>query len=255
MIRKIPFYSYNVRDRLTNVTKGANATTINYRSDGLRYSKTTNADTVQYHYNLAGKVIAEVDGTGNITANYVWGPDRTLVKKDSTGGDYYYLYNGHGDVVQLIDRNGNVVNNYEYDKWGNFLSNNETISNPFKYAGEIFDEETGLYYLRVRYYDPKDGRFINEDSFEGTVTNPLTLNVYSYVSNNPLLYIDPSGNIKLTQYTKLFSGTMDGITGLSGLLNFFSPDMLKGLVELGKAIANGYIEIKQSRKLLQSQHG
>lgn len=48
------------------------------------------------------------------TSNYVWGPDRVLVKNIVGGGDYYYLYNGHGDVIQIVDRNGNVVNNYEY---------------------------------------------------------------------------------------------------------------------------------------------
>ena len=102
-------YSYDVREKLVNVTKDTNSTKIDYRSDGLRYAKTSGVNAVQYHYNLAGKVIAESDVAGNIISNYVWGPDRALVKKDSTGGEYYYLYNGHGDVVQLIDRNGNVV--------------------------------------------------------------------------------------------------------------------------------------------------
>lgn len=112
----------------------------------------------------------------------------------TNGQDYYYLYNGHGDVIQIVDRNGNVVNSYEYDEWGNIRTSNETISNPFKYAGEIYDEETGLYYLRARYYDPALGRFINEDTVEGQIDNPLSLNLYSYCYNNPLIFIDPTGN-------------------------------------------------------------
>ncbi|MBU5334383.1 RHS repeat-associated core domain-containing protein [Anaerocolumna aminovalerica] len=72
--------------------------------------------------------------------------------------------------------NGNVVNNYKYDEWGNILENKETISNPFRYAGEIYDQETGLYYLRARYYDPAIGRFINEDPVEGQIENPLSMN-------------------------------------------------------------------------------
>lgn len=72
--------------------------------------KGSDIKTVQYHYNLNGEVIAEGDSTGNIKVNYVWGPDRTLVKKDmTTGKDYYYLYNGHGDVIQVVDTFGNVV--------------------------------------------------------------------------------------------------------------------------------------------------
>ncbi len=48
--------------------------------------------------------------------------------------------------------------------------------------------------MRARYYDPALGRFLNEDSFEGQVSNPLSLNLYTYCINNPLIYIDPSGH-------------------------------------------------------------
>ncbi|MFC0335616.1 RHS repeat-associated core domain-containing protein [Paenibacillus sepulcri] len=116
------------------------------------------------------------------------------MKKDiASAKEYYYLYNGHGDVVQIIDRNGAVVNAYTYDEWGNITQQSETIPNSFKYACEIYDNETGLYYLRARYYDPSMGRFINE-AYEGQVTNPLSLNLYTYVQNNPLGFVDPSGN-------------------------------------------------------------
>ncbi|HCF70301.1 MAG TPA: hypothetical protein DER33_01695, partial [Syntrophomonas sp.] len=106
---------------------------------------------------------------------------------------YYYLYNGHGDVIQVIDEAGNTVNSYSYDEWGNILSSQEQIANPMKYAGEYYDEETGLYYLRARYYDPTIGRFISRDSVEGDITNPLSLNSFTYCTGNPLFYQDPSG--------------------------------------------------------------
>ncbi len=73
-------------------------------------------------------------------------------------------------LSQMVDRNGNVVNNYAYDEWGNITTGSETVSNPFKYAGEVYDSERELYYLRVRYYHLSIGRFINEDSFEGKTT-------------------------------------------------------------------------------------
>jgi RHS repeat-associated protein len=68
------------------------------------------------------------------------------------------------------------------------------MSNPFKYTGEVFDDESGLYYLSARYYDPSVGRFINEDSYEGQLNNPLSLNQYTYVQNNPSRYTDSSGH-------------------------------------------------------------
>ncbi|MGO4185412.1 RHS repeat-associated core domain-containing protein [Paenibacillus sp. TAF43_2] len=49
-------------------------------------------------------------------------------------------------------------------------------------------------YLRARYYDPSIGRFITKDTYEGEITNPLTMNLYVYTANNPLRYIDPSGH-------------------------------------------------------------
>ncbi|MBE9918402.1 RHS repeat-associated core domain-containing protein, partial [Paenibacillus donghaensis] len=168
-------------------------------------------------YNNSGEVIAELNGTNQAIANYIWGPDRLLAKKEAaTGKNYLYLYNGHGDVVQIIDPTGQVVNKYQYDEWGNILSEQEQIQNSFKYAGEILDEETGYYYLRARYYDPMDGRFISKDSYEGKVVNPLSLNLYTYVNNNPLINIDPSGHDAIIITNPNLANPTDGkLAGLS----------------------------------------
>ncbi len=101
--------------------------------------------------------------------------------------DYYYIYNGHGDVVAMADKNGNIVNEYSYDPWGKILSETETVNNSIKYAGEYYDKETGLIYLRNRYYDPTIGRFITEDPARDQ------LNWYTYCNNNPIMFVDPSG--------------------------------------------------------------
>lgn len=92
----------------------------------------------------------------------------------------------------------------------------ENISNPPKYAGEVYDQETGLYYLRARYYDPALGRFINEDIYEGQINNPLSLNLYTYCYNNPLSYIDPTGHT-----AKDF---------MMGLVNALDDNLTKGLI-------------------------
>ncbi|WP_433939811.1 RHS repeat-associated core domain-containing protein [Paenibacillus lautus] len=70
----------------------------------------------------------------------------------------------------------------------------ETVPNVMRFAGEYWDETTGLQYLRARWYDPGTARFMGEDTYEGTLTNPLSQNFYTYVHNNPLRYIDPSGH-------------------------------------------------------------
>jgi len=189
-------YTYNVWDQLTSADNDGTVTTFEYEPQGMRIKKTNPTETIRYTYDHNGRVIAEADASFAVQANYVWGPDRLLQKRDTATGDrYYYLYNGHGDVVQIVDQEGEVVNEYEYDEWGNITNQiDEGTHNPFKYAGEIYDDETGLYYLRARYYDPSMGRFINKDSFEGQIDNPLTLNLYTYVHNNPLTNVDPTGH-------------------------------------------------------------
>ena len=71
--------------------------------------------------------------------------------------------------------------------WGNFLKREETIANHFTYFGQTYDEETGLYYLRARYYDPTTGRFTQQDTAEDGY------NWYVYGNNNPVMFVDPSG--------------------------------------------------------------
>ncbi len=80
-----------------------------------------------------------------------------------------------------------------YDEWGNILFCSEQIENPIRYAGEYYDQESELYYLRARYYDPVTGRFISKDSVEGDITNSLTLNHYIYCADNPLAFVDSEG--------------------------------------------------------------
>ena len=108
--------------------------------------------------------------------------------------------------MQIVDESGKIVNSYAYDEWGNILEQEEELSNPMRYRGEYYDEESGFYYLRARYYDPTLGRFITRDSYEGQLTNPLSLNLYTYCHNNPLKYVDPSGHIIETGLDVLSAG-------------------------------------------------
>lgn len=104
------------------------------------------------------------------------------------------LSNDHGDITELQDNTGQTLNS-SYDVWGNILSQEELVHNPFRYSGEYWDDSTKLQYLRTRWYDPNIGRFINEDTYEGELNNPLSQNLYTYVHNNPLKYTDPSGHM------------------------------------------------------------
>ncbi|MEK4236221.1 RHS repeat domain-containing protein [Paenibacillus sp. FSL H7-0714] len=215
-------YQYDLFNTLISITKGSSTTSFDYDAGGMRYKKTNGTNVKQYRYNTNKEVISEVNGSNAVIADFVRG-DRLLVKKDRlTNKDFYYLYNGHGDVIQIVDKSGAIVNFYAYDEWGNITSQIEETQNSFKYAGEIYDEETGLYYLRARYYDPSVGRFLNEDTYEGEIDNPLSQNLYTYVHNNPLIYTDPTGN-----YCESADGRFSHSNGCTNLNSIYVPDRIK----------------------------
>ena len=111
----------------------------------------------------------------------------------------FYLFNAHGDVTALTDAVWTITKSYDYDAFGNETNPNAADDNQFRYCGEYFDKETGTIYLRARYYDPAIGRFITEDSYSGDIKDPLSLNLYMYGHNNPVMFVDQSGNvIKIT---------------------------------------------------------
>jgi RHS repeat-associated protein len=188
---------YDERNHIKKVTKDGKEVSYKYNGDGLLYERTENCITSRFYYdgnNLIAEGTVQADSSSVKKAEYLYG--NQLVSKDSnTGAKAYYTFNGHGDVKELRDATGGLLNQYSYDIWGNSQAIIETDKeNPFLYSGEYWDKATSLQYLRARWYDPSLGRFISEDTYAGDYKNPLSLNLYSYVENNPLKYWDPSGH-------------------------------------------------------------
>jgi len=104
------------------------------------------------------------------------------------------VQNAHGDVVNLTDADGAVTKTYHYDAFGVEQNIADSDENAFRYCGEYFDTETGTVYLRARYYQAAIGRFTQRDSYAGKNGEPLSLNLYTYCANNPVIYFDPSGH-------------------------------------------------------------
>jgi len=116
--------------------------------------------------------------------------------------------------VGLADATGNVINQYTYDLWSGSLTTSESVVQPFRYSGGMWDSSANLQYPRARWYSSGMGRFISEDTYEGQIDNPLSLNLYAYVGNNPLTRWDPTGH-KITDDKYLTSSDqslMDGYT-------------------------------------------
>ncbi|TYQ13252.1 UNVERIFIED_CONTAM: RHS repeat-associated protein [Acetivibrio alkalicellulosi] len=198
------FYEYDGFNRLIGFTGDGMTISYTYNGSGLRTGKTVNGVRTTYVWD-GQNIVLEIDGANNVKSKYIRGVN-LISRYDSESNLMFYLYNGHGDVTHLVPIHGDVIN-YDYDSFGNEKDPTEGDTNPFRYAGEYWDEETGTYYLRARYYDPGIGRFICEDSFWGFDNDPLSLNLYTYCANNPVLFIDPDG-----EFWQVAAGALIGAT-------------------------------------------
>ncbi len=207
-------YTYDYENRLTKVEvqvddKGRKTITFKYDPFGRRIEKTitkhrngtTRAKSYAYVYDNEDIILEYMTRTkGNKTrtaiTRYLHGPgiDEPLAmeKEDRV---YYYHADGLGTITALSNQNGKVVQRYKYDSFGKRRHRDHKVNQPYTFTGREWDKETGLYYYRARYYDPEIGRFISKDpiGFAGGDTN-----LYRYVGNSPLNWIDPLGLIWAT---------------------------------------------------------
>ena len=189
-------------------------TTFAYDGAGRRVSK----GSIFFTYDSDGRLIKQSDGLEFIYDN------SGVAGVIYNGATYLYRKDAQGNIIALLDSNGNVVVEYKYDAWGNHEAevadeNYATLANlnPYRYRGYYFDEETGLYFLQTRYYDPETGRFISRDSIgyaDPEVINGL--NLYAYCGNNPVMNIDPTGNA-------WWDWLLGGLTLLAGVALCFVP--------------------------------
>lgn len=184
-------YEYDVWNQLSKSSTSGGTVSYEYNGEGLRTKKITNGVTSQYVYEY-DQVILETDGSGKQTAFNLYGTN-LLTRKAGTE-QYYYLYNGHADVTALVNNAGEVKASYYYDAFGNVTESTGTVNSPVRYSGYQYDEESKLYYLNARYYDPSIARFMSEDTYRGEEDDPLSLNLYAYVNNEPIMYSDPTGH-------------------------------------------------------------
>ncbi|MDH4240573.1 MAG: hypothetical protein OEW48_13515 [Phycisphaerae bacterium] len=187
-------YYYDCENRLTDVndkSTGNPVASYSYDYQGRRISKTVSGVTTKYCYDGA-RVIAEYDGSNNLLRKFIYGPgiDKPICMIDVADSNtvYYYHFDGLGSVIALSDQNADLVESYSYDVFGQ-PSNTSDVNNPYLFTGRRYDDETGLYYYRARYYDPHTGRFLQTDPL-GYIAGT---NLYVYCGNSPIGFVDPMG--------------------------------------------------------------
>ena len=188
-------YTWQNGRQLQKMQKSGVTAEFVYNADGLRVQKTING--VATKYTLHGKNIVHMT-SGTDELHFFYDAQNRPAVVVYNGMAYAYVKNLQGDIVAILDENGNAVVSYGYDAWGAPLwctgELAETLGKvqPFRYRGYVFDEETGLYYLRSRYYNPQWGRFANADALIGA-GKLLSHNLFAYCSNCSVCYTDASG--------------------------------------------------------------
>jgi RHS repeat-associated protein len=176
---------FDQEDRLSTYTRGTTAATYTYDGNGLRMSKTVNGATSSFVWDVGQGVPTVLSDGANL---YIYGPGGAPLEQISGSTALWLHHDQLGSTRLLTNAAGEDVGADTFTPYGKVAASSGTASTPFLFAGQYRDSESGLYYLRARYYDPATGQFISRDPAAATTRAP-----YSYASNNSINTADPSG--------------------------------------------------------------
>ena len=178
-------FSYNSRHQQTRVeTETGSVQENRYDAEGLRFELLENGRRTSFVYH-DGELLQE-EGREEQGTSYHLGAGMEAFRRGQELS--YYHRDEQLSTTFITGGHGDVLNSYQYDAFGIPLDTTEQLNNRIRYTGQQYDDVTGQYYLRARYYNPVAGRFMQEDVYQGD-----GLNLYAYCGNNPVVYDDPSG--------------------------------------------------------------
>ena len=166
---------------------------------------------VEFEYDYAGNRIKKKNNTGpttvyvssfyelrsdGIITKHIFDGIRRIVSKQNDGSCFWYHTDHLGSTGLLTDKNGKVVQQYSYYPFGSSRTNIGFVTNiNYRFTGQEYDPETGLYNYNARLYDPVIGRFLSADTIIYLTYYSQDFNRYTYCRNNPVIYTDPSGHV------------------------------------------------------------
>ena len=184
--------TWDENHQLASVADTSVTTSFLYDADGNRVKTTTGSESTVYvgggvyEYQTAGANTTE-------TSYYTLGGRSVAVRNDS---DLHYLAQDHlGSTSLTRDESSGSVAVHRYSPYGAPRGSSAPTETDHTYTGQIADAATDLMFYNARYYDPGIGRFISPDSIIPNAADPQDLNRYAYVRNNPVNFVDPSGQL------------------------------------------------------------
>jgi RHS repeat-associated protein len=202
-------YTYDGASRLKTASTATSS--YEYDGDGWRVKQTVGSTSTFYLWSsVFGQPVLELNGSGGVERAYVFSSagQRVALQK---GVSFYWVHTDHlGSSHKLTDTSGNVAYTAEYDPHGNlrFESGTTTLTTR-KFTGYERDA-ANLDYAQARTYAYRRGRFVQPDPLglvAGDLSNPQSLNLYSYVGNDPINAVDPNGMLLVPIYGRACAGT------------------------------------------------
>ncbi|MCU1304994.1 MAG: repeat-associated core domain protein [Candidatus Sulfotelmatobacter sp.] len=244
-------YSYDGENRIVAVDGGA--VTYDYGGDGQRIRKTTGSGSVEYLYDLAGRVVTELSGTGNWNRSEIYAGTRHIGTYGN-GTTYFEQTDWLGTERARVLPSGDLYETCTSLPFGDGLHcTGASDPSPKHLTGKARDTESGLDYFGARYYVSSLGRFDTADWATkpsavayATFGSPQSLNLYSFVQNNPLTAIDPDGHrVEFTNHQQRAKDL---------LLRNLSPAERK-LFTLAKNKETGKYELRIKKNAVESFKG
>ena len=186
--------------------------TYAYNAQGQRVTRVEDEVVTHFYYTGSALLFTTVNEYVLQTQN-ILDPSGTIVASKrfegqaETGQDpyaedyFFYRYDIRGSVTTIVDGEGAVVKSYDYDEFGVTTSTGDAFFNEVTFTGSIADA-SGLLYMNARYYNPATARFLSQDTYTGSASDPWTQHLYAYCNNNPVNMVDPTGHVPVGSMRK-----------------------------------------------------
>lgn len=178
-------YDWDGESRLAS----AAGVTYTYDGDGTRVKKSNGA---LYWSSIEGNLLEQTNSTGGSPADYIYFNGRRVARREVLSA-YYLAHDLLGSLRAISTGSGTILRTLDYYPWGGAFLNSGTTDDPHRFAQLYFDSESGLYHTMNRKYSDSLGRWLSPDADPGSISNPQSLNLYTYVIDNPTNLTDPRG--------------------------------------------------------------